>query len=113
MNVEVDVNVLVELLLPERWQKRCKIIPDYIPPFPREDTRPECRVCWERPEPHGNIFLRYSKGPSQGFFWDCYGDDMQSVELAIIALSRAPHPSALDGYPQVFSLPLREKKESE
>ncbi len=97
---------LLDLLLPERWQQKCEIIPDYMPPYPQEDTRPSCVVVWRRDEDRGDIFLRYSKGPRQGFSWDVYGDDMHTVELAVIALSKAPHPSALDNYPMVFKLPL-------
>lgn len=35
-------------------------------------------------------FLRYSCGPRQGFFWDIYGDDFQTPELALLAISQAP-----------------------
>lgn len=40
-------------------------------------------------------YLRYSKGPRQGYFWDCYGEDFINFELALIALSKAPIPPYL------------------
>lgn len=107
-DAELNVSRLVGYLLPEPWQRRCKIIPDYMPPFPSGNTRPTCVVCWERDEERGHLYLRYSKGPLQGFGWDVYGDDMQEVELAIIALSNAPHPSALDNYPLIFKLNIND-----
>ncbi len=81
-----DVQRLIALLLDQKWHESCEIIPDYMPPYPLPDTKPRVVVCC----PKG--FLRHSKGPAQGFFWDIYGDNMQSIELAIIALSRAPYP---------------------
>jgi hypothetical protein len=78
------------LLLDQRWHRECEIIPDYMPPHPRDDTRPMVVVRF--PNEHENTFLRYSCGPAQGFFWDVYGDDMQTVELAVLALSKAPIP---------------------
>lgn len=54
-------------------------------------------------------FLRYSCGPKQGFFWDIYGDDMHSVELAIIALSNAPYPRSVE--PMVVKFPIRPKQD--
>ena len=75
---------------PDTWKKHAEIILKYMPPFPREDTRPTCVVKL------GKSFLRYSHGPRQGYFWDAYGDDMQSPERALMALLRAPvHPFAL------------------
>lgn len=81
---------LVDALLNQIWHGYCEIIPDYMPPNPQPNTKPRVVVRYHR---NGRfLFLRYSKGPAQGFFWDCYGDVMQSVELATIALSRAPYP---------------------
>lgn len=37
-------------------------------------------------------YLRYSKGPGQGYFWDLYGDDFISAEYALVALCQAPAP---------------------
>ena len=101
----VDQQRLVRLLLDEPWHAQCEIIPDYMPPHPGPDTRPRVVVR------HNNgteypAFLRYSRGPKQGFFWDVYGDDMQDVELAIIALSQAPYPRSVA--PTVFKLPMHQ-----
>lgn len=83
---KLDTQKLVNLLLTQVWQHHCEIIPDYMPPFPREDTQPTCVIK------HGEQFLRYSNGPLQGFFWDMYGDDFHSPELAIVALSQCQPP---------------------
>jgi len=87
---EFSIKKLIELLLDQRWHKECEIIPDYMPPYPNADTKPTVVVKY--PNKHKGTFLRYSCGPKQGFFWDTYGDNMMSVELAIIALSKAPIP---------------------
>ena len=99
----VDLRRLVGLLLDQAWHSECEIIPDYMPPFPRDDTRPKVVIR------HNNgteypAFLRHSKGPKQGFSWDIYGDDMHDVELAIVALSQAPYPRSVA--PLVFKLPV-------
>jgi hypothetical protein len=83
-------NELVKILLDQTWHKECEIIPNYLPPHSTKDTRPAVVVKF--PNKHEATFLRYSCGPKQGFIWDTYGDDMLSVELAIIALSQAPVP---------------------
>lgn len=73
--------------MPVAWQIKygCEIIPNYIPPFAK-DTQPSVVVkC-------GEWFLRYSKGPVQGFFWDLYGDDMLTVGFAFRAMIEAPPP---------------------
>jgi hypothetical protein len=73
----------------DRWRKFAEIVPDYLPPHARPDTKPRCVVRY------GDSFLRYSKGPLQGFGWDTYGDDMQSTELALMALLQAPVPPSV------------------
>lgn len=85
-----DAAKLVKYLLDQKWHSECEIIPNYMPPRPSKDTKPKVVVMF--PNQYENVFLRYSCGPAQGFFWDTYGDDMQSVELAILALSKAPVP---------------------
>jgi len=40
----------------------------------------------------GGYFLRHSKGPRQGHFWDSYPDDYQTPELAFMALLEAEPP---------------------
>lgn len=90
-------------LLDQRWHANCEIILDYMPPFPKEDTRPTVKICYNNGKEY-KPFLRYSHGPRQGFFWDIYGDDFQNEQLAIIALSQAPAPR--DVSPLTFHLPL-------
>ncbi len=71
------------------WRQTATIIPGYMPLFPRPETRTRCVVrC-------GGSFLRHSHGPSQGHFWDAYGDDYQTPELAFMALLEAPIPPGL------------------
>ena len=68
------------------WRKRAEIVVGYMPRYPDKTTRPTCVVKL------GRSFLRHSKGPRQGFIWDMYGDDMQTPELALLALLQAPVP---------------------
>lgn len=88
---QFDINKLVRCLLTEHWMHECEIIPAYMPPFPGKDTRPTCQVRYVY-EDGSDTFLRYSKGPAQGFFWDMYGEDMMSPELALVCISKAPPP---------------------
>lgn len=130
----IQLPELVKLLLPQTWQLDCEIIPEYMPPFPREDTRPTCvlkyvspkatpcqillpkggsgmvrtSVCEYEQELHPNSvenpikapdwFLRHSKGPLQGYFWDMYGDDFLKPELALWALAHASAPPGVSGH---------------
>lgn len=92
----VDAGLTVEKIAlayleynPLDWRVDALILPDWMPPFPRHDTKPIVAVKY-RAE-----FLRYSKGPNQGFLWDGYPDDMMSVGLAFKALIEAPPPPML------------------
>lgn len=92
MNVsQLDINgqTLMRVLLDWNrnvWRRHCEVIEDWMPNFTSPRTRPKTVVkC-------GNRYLRHSQGPHQGFFWDMIPDDMISIELAILALSQAPHP---------------------
>jgi hypothetical protein len=98
---DVSVERLIELLLDQPWHKDCVIIPDYMPSDAGENTKPSVQVHY-RPDIEYNPRLRYSNGPKQGFFWDIYGENMKTVELAIIALSMAPVP--IDVSPTVFRI---------
>jgi hypothetical protein len=89
---EINLKRLIDYLTPFDWQRDCEIIPAYMPPFPRADTRPRCVIRW-RGEDGSDTFLRHSAGPMQGHFWDNYGDDYNNPELAIMALYQAPPPS--------------------
>lgn len=99
---------LKEHLLDQTWHKNCEIIPDYMPPNPDKDTYPRVVVRYNDGTKY-TPFLRYSKGPKQCFFWDIYGDNMQTIALATIALSKAPYPRYLG--PIVFSIPKRDNTE--
>jgi len=91
----LDCQRLVNSLLTQHWMHECAVIPDYMPPYPHPDTRPRCVVRYTYTD-GGKAFLRYSKGPLQGYFWDGYGEDMHSPELAIVALSQSPPPPRVD-----------------
>lgn len=108
----VDTGNLVKYLLGEPWHRDCTVIPDYMPPYPGEKTRPTLQVRFSFGPGDDSVFLRYSHGPKQGFFWDVYGDDFKSAELALLALSRAPTPQRAC---MTFNLPLAdvEKKPEE
>lgn len=90
---QFNMDKLVRLMLTQHWMHEAEIIPAYMPPHPSPSTRPECKVRL------GSSFLRYSNGPLQGYFWDIYGDNMHSPELALIALSNAPAPRGVDVVP--------------
>lgn len=100
---QFDPQKLVNTLLTHHWMHECRIIPDYMPPYPGKDTRPTCVVCYDyrdcEPDAHPTskqAFLRYSKGPAQGYFWDTYGDDFHRPELALAALIHAAPPPRID-----------------
>ncbi len=107
MKIEVDSEQLIKYLLNQPWHKKCEIIPDYMPPNPSEDTRPSVQIKYNDGSEYPP-FLRYSHGPRQGYFWDIYGEDFHNVELAIIALSKAPAP--IDVGPITFKIPLGDKE---
>jgi hypothetical protein len=88
---QFDMRKLVSRLLTQHWMHECEIIPQYMPPFPSADTRPTCQVRYVY-EDGTATFLRYSRGPAQGYFWDIYGEDMHSPELSLIAISNSPAP---------------------
>ncbi len=105
MKIEIDSEQLIKYLLNQSWHKKCEIIPDYMPPNPGENTKPSVQIKYNNGSDYPP-FLRYSKGPQQGFFWDMYGDDFHNVELALIALSQAPAPKNVG--PITFKIPLIE-----
>lgn len=63
------------------WHKDCEIIK-----IPGHYINPKIVVKYK------DVFLRYSRGPRQGHFWDIYGEDYQTEELAQLAISQAPEP---------------------
>lgn len=80
---------LVNIMLDQLWQHECEIIEHYMPPYPSATTTPRCVI---RHIGNGEVFLRHSRGPLQGFFWDVYGEDFHTPELALWALAHAPAP---------------------
>jgi len=100
-----DWSRFLNLYIREPWQKECEIIPEYMPPNPRKDTKP--RVCI-RHKPSG-AFLRHSCGPRTGSTWDIYGDDFQTPELAFLELGKAPAPPRNNRELGIveFNLPLK------
>jgi len=85
-SLETLIEALLNDSLQPSWRRQCEIVPNYMPPYPSKDTRPAVVVKLRE------TFLRYSKGPRQGFFWDIYGDDFMTPELALLALLEAPVP---------------------
>ena len=75
-----------------KWWEMCEIIPNYMPPYPRSDTKPTCVVAIRDTYDDHYSFLRHSIGPRQGHFWDIYGDDYFNPSLALLALMSAPVP---------------------
>jgi len=106
----LDVGKVADLLLQEEWKGRCEIIPNYMAPFEKPEARKtSCvvRYHWaarSENQEDSYSYLRYSHGPQQGFFWDCYGDDMGTPELALLALHQAPCPVYTG--PLVFKIKL-------
>lgn len=99
---QISLDALLETLLDigrNPWRRHVEIIPAYMPPNPLADTRPSCVVRYTGGEEIA--FLRYSKGPKQGHFWDMYGEDYMHPHLALIALLEAPPP------PPRFSVTFR------
>lgn len=88
---QFDAAKLVGLLLRDHWMHECEIVPAYMPPYRGSNTKPKCVVRYVY-EDGSDTFLRYSAGPLQGYFWDCYGDDMHSPEMALVAIANAPPP---------------------
>jgi len=106
---DFDAARLVGLLLDQFWHYECEIIPDYMPPYPRRDTVPSCVLR----HPKTDSFLCYSRGPQQGFYWDVGGDDLHTVELAILALAQAPTPLFKPYVKFEFPLPPKDVPDKE
>lgn len=79
------------------WRDNCKIIPEYMPPYPGKNTKPSCVVFHSETD----SFLRFENGTesfrspnssSENYFWDMYGTDFQTIENAKEALNNASEP---------------------
>ena len=80
---DFDLGSLVRLLLPYNWQRGCEIV--------ASGTTGPVHVR-HQPGPDAPLFLRYSRGPIQQYFWSGEGDDFKDVNTALLALSKAPPP---------------------
>lgn len=78
------------------WRRQCDLILDYMPPYPRPDTKPQKVVVgFPSLDGEGHLYLRHGNGVLMRYFWDCYGDDFGSPEAALLALLQAPIPPSL------------------
>lgn len=93
---QVNLKKLIEIMMHYSWQRECEIIKDYE--SPHEGIKDRFKGCVIQHTPTKS-FLRYSHGPQTGVFWDIYGDDFHSVELALCELAKAPSPHRAAGYP--------------
>lgn len=82
---------LLKALLYLEWYEDVEIVPAYTLPKPFSDDKPICVVRFNKDR--SALYLRYSKGPRQGFFWDAYGDDFHRPTLALLAILQAPDPN--------------------
>lgn len=106
------LNVLLDTSCGNRnhWLRLVEIVPDYVPPFPRDDTRPtiqvRCLTNITEPLPGPGVctsrysYLRWSGAGNVtwnhgGYFWDMYGDAFYTVEHAFLAALHAPVPPGL------------------
>ena len=104
---QCDLLKLCDILLNQPWHEKCEIIPEYIHPNANpKNVAPKVVIIFND-ETLYPPFLRFSKGPNQGYFWDVYGDDFQTLELAIVALSKAPAPINVN--PITFQLSFDKK----
>jgi hypothetical protein len=99
LNMElIDMEFLIDSILDQVWHRRVEIVPDYMPPFPSDDTKPKCIVRYKT-ESGNYTYLRYGRGPLPDYFWDLYGDDFHQPECALLCIAKAPAPRGVDTYP--------------
>lgn len=79
----------------KNFRNDCKIIPDYMSPYPGKNTKPTCVVY----HPPTESFLRFfgkveeiENCNNDNFCWDMYGTDFKQIEIADRVLSFAPEP---------------------
>ena len=75
------------------WIQRCRIISDYMPPYPQPDTKPSIQVEYKDGDNGAGegLFLRWFED-SDTFVWDIYGTHFESIEQAKEVLARATSP---------------------
>ena len=83
------------------WVRDCEILVSPSSEAKNSDEPPAVFIRYKAGEEYA--YLRHSKGPLQGYFWDIYGDDFQSAALATLALYSAPPPQNVD--PLELSVP--------
>lgn len=94
------------------WLNEITIIPKYMPPYPRPDTRPSCVVSYPFTDPRdGEQDQCFLRRKFKGHFWDIYGDDYLTPERALLAILEAPPPPPITGSYLVhkFRIPLGNK----
>lgn len=90
-----DLACLVSNLLIHEWQKHCVITKTKLT-GDGFGTIPLKLVVSYISNDGGVKYLRHSKGPLLWYFWDIYGDDFLSPEVALIALSKSPPPPTVE-----------------
>jgi hypothetical protein len=87
-----------------------EVVVDYMPPYPRPDTKPTIVVRYDewflrRSRRSGQFMSSENTGVQNGLFWDAYGDAFDSVEEATAAMTAAP--AVPEGKPYLtFTIPL-------
>ena len=71
-------------------QPQISIIQNYTFPYPRVGDQPLAYVVCKRLPNKEPMYLRYSRGPEQGHFWDVYPDDYMNENLARKAIGLSP-----------------------
>lgn len=71
------------------WHLEVEVVEDYMPPYPRPETRPSIQVRWR------GSFLRQGGSAFNPFFWDMYGKEFLTVQFAWLAVAQAPAPPTL------------------
>lgn len=90
------------------WVRGCEILVSLSSEAKASDKSPAVFIRYKAGEEYA--YLRHSKGPLQGYFWDIYGDDFQSMALATLALYKAPPPRNVD--PLHFIVPRSEDEKA-
>lgn len=114
----VDMQKFLDIVMTQPWHKDCEIIPAYKPEYLQNDESYPAKVAvryndgtehppFLRKVGEGGSFMSSNSQVSNGVFWDIYGDDFESAELALIGILKAPQPTNVG--PITFSLNLNKK----
>lgn len=86
-----DLGRLVSNLLIHEWQRHCVISKTKL--TGRGFGTIPLKLVVSYTSNDGVVkYLRHNKGPLPWYFWDTYGDDFLSPEVALIAISKSPPP---------------------